>query len=127
MNMTKESLENLATNRLLAIRDKLYKNLWEPDSALWSCMCDGCVEERDALKKHYDKIKLVNSILNSREHVEKRTRKRRALEPYIGECPRCGVKHGNKCKTWGKKKPKSFIHKERIDARSSKVYKETWT
>ena len=119
-NMSRESLEKLATNRLLEIKRRLNSSYCV--GSWWlcydECSHEACIRERKELEECNSYLNLIKSILNTREHIKRKTRNRRALEPYIGRCPKCGAKHGQKCtKGWRVKVPRGFVHKERLNAR----------
>ena len=66
--LSSEQLDKLSTKRLLAYKRKLYRRFFVPDSYQDNCYCWLC----DSVRKIRTSIKDVKSVLNTREHSERK-------------------------------------------------------
>lgn len=75
IDISKINLEKLSTQRLLAIKKKLYQCLWQPEDYVYGCKCDLCTIEKESLDKIENDIIKVKTILNTREHFVRKAKR----------------------------------------------------
>lgn len=66
--LSKTELEKLSTKRLLAYKKKHYSHRLDNHHGS-DCFCYYCIDTETYRKEHNEKLELIKSILNQREHV----------------------------------------------------------
>jgi len=64
-------LTKLSIQRLLALKKKQYKRLFEPEDYIWTCQCKDCLEQKRILAEIREEIFKIKDILKDREYIEK--------------------------------------------------------